>query len=139
RRGYAGMLKKKRRPQEREPPFHNPADGQGPKLFLGLFGRNLGRGRLGDQLLCLTHPVVALDLALELQRVVDVGDVFVREVGELLELVAVERLEPRREIGVDALDARQVIGLALGLLEALPGRVEAAGTNVGTLEDAGST
>ena len=69
----------------------------------------------------LLDPVVLLDAAVELQRLVDVRHVVVGQVGDLLELDAVELPQARRQIGVDALDLREIVGLALLLLEALPG------------------
>ena len=85
---------------------------------------------------CL-DPVVLLDAAVELQGLVEVGDVVVGEVGDLLELDGVELTQAAGEIGVDTLDLRQILGLALRLLEALPLRIEAAGAGVRALGDTG--
>ena len=52
-------------------------------------------------------------------------------------LMTLSWLQPAGEIGVDALDLRQIVGLALRLLEALPGGVQAAGARVRALDDAG--
>ena len=52
-------------------------------------------------------------------------------------LMHVQLLQAAGQIGVDALDLRQIIGLALELLEALPGGVQAAGACVRALDDTG--
>ena len=68
-----------------------------PALSLRLFlGRHFGGGGLGNQVLRLADPVVLLDAAVELQRLVDVGDVVVGKVGDLLELDAVELAQAGR-------------------------------------------
>ena len=58
-----------------------------------VLGRNLASGRLGQQRLGLASPILFLDLAAELQRLVDVGDVVV---GERRDLVEAGDVEPRR-------------------------------------------
>ena len=51
--------------------------------------------------------------------------------------MTVELLQAADQVGVDAVDLRQIVGLALRLLEALPGGVQAAGARIRALEDAG--
>src|SRR4029079_17386556 len=96
------------------------------RLFLGHFSR----GGLGNQVRRLADPIVLLDAAAELQHFIDVGDVVVGKVGDLLKLYAVELAQAADEIGVDALDLREIIGLALLLLEALPLGIQATGARV---------
>ena len=81
-----------------------------------LIGRGLGHQ--GDR---LRRPVVILDLAVELERLVDLGDVVVGEIGDLLELDQPELVQLRLELGRDAGDQLQIVGRALGLGEALEG------------------
>ena len=69
-------------------------------------GGHFGGGGLGQQALGLADPVVLLDAAAERQRLVDVGDVIVGEVGDLLELDDAEAVEPAGQLGVEALDLR---------------------------------
>src|SRR5665647_699155 len=84
----------------------------------------------------LAYPIVLLDAAAELQHLIEVGDVVVGEVGDLLELDAVQLAQTADKVGVDAFDLREIVRLALLLLEALPLGVEATGTSVRALDDA---
>ena len=102
-----------------------------------VLGRNLAGGRLGQQRLGLASPILFLDLAAELQRLVDVGDVVVGERRDLVEAGDVEPQQLRLELWRDALDELEVVSLALRLLEALEAGGEALGARVGALGDAG--
>ena len=85
-----------------------------------LAGRDLvGRG-LGHQLDRFGDPVVILDGAVELERLVELGDLVVGEIGDLLELDQAELFSLSRA-PADARYQLEIIGLALGPGEALEG------------------
>src|SRR5262245_48254849 len=95
------------------------------RLFLFL-DRRVASGGFGHQLLGLPNPITLLDGAVERQRLVDVCDIFVREIGDLVEFDTAELDEARGDLWRDAGDLRQLIRRALRLLEALPGRSKLA-------------
>ena len=60
--------------------------------------RHLGGGGLGDERLRLPHPVFLLDAAAQRERLVDIGDVVVGEIGDLVELDDAEPVQLRRQV-----------------------------------------
>ena len=104
-------------------------------LFLFLGGDLVGRG-LGHQLDRFGDPIVVLDGAVELELLVEPGDLVVGEIGDLLELDQAELVQLLLELGRDAGDQLEIVGLALRLLEALEG-VFALALHLLALGDAG--
>src|SRR5690606_1239926 len=70
------------------------------------------------ELFRLTDPVVALDASLEVQEIVDPGDVFRRKRGDLIEAGDAEGVELAFEHRADAGDLLEVVGLAFRAGEA---------------------
>src|SRR6185437_3647420 len=90
-------------------------------LELVLAGGHLVGGCLGHQRHGLRYPVLVLDHAVKRERLIDIGDLVVGEIGDLFELDHAELVQLLLELGRDAGDQLQIVGLALGLGEALEG------------------
>ena len=86
----------------------------------------------------MADPIVLLDAAAHIEHVLDIGDIFARQIGNLFDLDQVHLLQTNGQFGRDRLDLRQIFGLTLGLLESLPGGVELARANISPLDDTSS-
>ena len=66
----------------------------------------------GRQDLCLPRPVLLVDAALEIERLIEALDVDRRQAHQVLEAADAEILQPPLQNGIDAADAGQIIARA---------------------------
>src|SRR5262245_23755999 len=112
----------------------------GCRLFaLGAFlflGRNLvDRGR-GHQVARLRDPILVLDGAVQIERLIEPGDFVVSKIGDLLVFDDAELVEALLGTRVEALDELEIVRLALWFGEAFEGLGLLLASDLLALDDA---
>ena len=98
---------------------------------------NFVRRCLRHELESLARPILALKAPAELEVVIHQRDFLVREVRKLLELDHADFVQALLIIGFEPLDELEVVGIALGPLEALEFRLQRLRPVIRALGDAG--